>query len=127
MVIKWPRRGSLVNCLIVGALFCCQFECQYTSDYNQPQFLVHNQTLGTKGQSLTPFWTIVNRAGGAEGEQDAEAVLSAGATEDHQERAGTGGEETMFFWCAQTSNSCSSFFHARKMTRMPLRRSSESV
>ena len=33
-------------------------------------------------------------AGGAEGEQNAEAVLPAGAAKDHQERTGTGGEKT---------------------------------
>ena len=33
-------------------------------------------------------------AGRAEGEQNAEAVLPAGAAEDHQERTGTGGEKT---------------------------------
>ena len=98
------------------------------SVYKRLQLASIHSAQSKPGGQGTEFDSLLdNRAGGAEGEQDAEAVLSAGATEDHQERAGTGGEETMFFWCAQTSNSCSSFFHTRKMTRMPLRRSSESV
>ena len=44
------------------------------------------------GDQGTEFDSLLdNCSGGAEGEQDAEAVLSAGATEDHQKRAWTGG------------------------------------